>query len=102
MTVETATSMRNKTYVMASCTCLLYEYVPLSDSDNRLFPAANHHLADKDQQRLLAEFDKVKANEIGQGVHNRFLGLANDLAHRLHVPLTEVDHPSHGAAHCRH
>ncbi|HQU44593.1 MAG TPA: hemerythrin domain-containing protein [Pirellulales bacterium] len=68
--------------------------------DTCLFPAANHHLAEADQQRLLAEFDKLEADEIGQGIHDRFLRLANELAHHLHVPVAEVDHQSHAGHYC--
>jgi hypothetical protein len=55
--------------------------------DTCLFPAANHHLAETEQERLLSEFDKVEADEIGKGVHDHFLRLANELVHGLHVPV---------------
>lgn len=51
--------------------------------DTCLFPAANHHLAEPDQQRLLADFETVEADEIGHEGHDRFLDLANTLASRL-------------------
>ena len=58
----------------------------LRKEDICLFPAANHRLTEKDQEQLLAAFEKVEAEEIGQGVHDRFFRLANELADRLGVP----------------
>ena len=34
-----------------------------------LFPAANHRLTEKDQEQLQAVFEKIEAEEIGQGTH---------------------------------
>lgn len=67
--------------------------------DTCLFPAANHHLAETDQQRLLADFEKVEAHEIGHGVHDRFVRIANELANRLHVLKAAADDPPHDPGH---
>jgi hemerythrin-like domain-containing protein len=71
--------------------------------DMCLFPAANHRLTESDQQQLLGIFEKLAADEIGQGVPDHFLRLANELADRLGVPRAEIDgrlchkaHQAHG------
>lgn len=51
--------------------------------DMCLFPAANHHLPEADQQRLLADFEQVESDEIGPGGHDRLMKLANELTNRL-------------------
>lgn len=50
---------------------LLREHI--HKEDICLFPAAAHRLTEADQQQLLGVFEKVEADEIGQGIHERFL-----------------------------
>ena len=47
--------------------------------NNVLFPMADRVLAEGEQATLAAQFDKVEAEEIGEGVHERY----HELAHRL-------------------
>jgi len=47
--------------------------------DNVLFPMADRVLAPGEQATLAGLFDKVEAEEIGEGVHERY----HELAHRL-------------------
>lgn len=54
--------------------------------DHCLFPSANRALNEDDQQRLLAAFEKVEAEEIGEGTHEKYLALANRLADQFDVP----------------
>lgn len=72
---------------------LLREHI--RKEDICLFPAANYRLTERDQEQLLAAFEQVEAEEIGQGVHGRFLRLANELADRFGVPRT-TSQPRHG------
>ncbi len=60
-----------------------------------LFPAANHRLTQHDQEQLLIAFEKIEAEKIGREIHERFLGLANELAERLGVPRAKIaeEHP---------
>jgi hemerythrin-like domain-containing protein len=47
--------------------------------DNILYPMADQIFSPQDQQALAAEFDRVEAEEMGEGVHERY----HELAHRL-------------------
>ncbi|HVN76049.1 MAG TPA: hemerythrin domain-containing protein [Thermoanaerobaculaceae bacterium] len=62
----------------------LLEYVELLRNhifkeNNVLFPMADRLLAADEQATLAAQFDQVEAEEIGEGVHERY----HELAHRL-------------------
>jgi hemerythrin-like domain-containing protein len=78
---------------------LLREHI--HKEDVCLFPAANHRLTEKDQKQLLAGFEKVEAEEIGPGVHDRFLRSVNELSDRLGVPRATAAHQHHGS-HAEH
>ena len=70
---------------------LLREHI--RKEDICLFPAANHRLTEKDQEQLLAAFEKVEAEEIGQGTHEACLKIANELADRFGVPRVAIGQP---------
>ncbi len=62
----------------------LLEYVELLRNhifkeNNVLFPMADRVLAPEEQAAISRSFDKVEAEEIGEGVHERY----HELAHRL-------------------
>ncbi len=63
---------------------LLREHI--RKEDICLFPAADHRLTERDQEQLLAEFERVEAEEIGHGTHEACLKIANELADRFGVP----------------
>lgn len=48
--------------------------------NNVLFPMADQLFSPQDQEELAAAFDKVEAEEIGEGVHDKYHQLAHDLA----------------------
>ena len=73
---------------------LLREHI--RKEDTCLFPAANHRLTEKDQEQLLAAFEKAEAEEIEQGTHEACLKIANELADRFGVPRARVGQPDHG------
>jgi hemerythrin-like domain-containing protein len=54
--------------------------------DQRLFPLANQSLTEKDQTVLLRAFHKAEAHEMGEGTHEKYLQIADQLAERFHVP----------------
>ena len=72
---------------------LLREHI--RKEDLCLFPAANHRLTDKDQQKLRAAFAAVEAEEIRKGTPAKYQALANALAERFHVPRVDVEIGSH-------
>ncbi|MBM4465666.1 MAG: hemerythrin [Chloroflexi bacterium] len=70
---------------IASVTSNLSAYVQLlrahiGKEDNILYPMADRVFTPQDQQALAAEFDRVEAEEMGAGVHERYHQLAHELA----------------------
>lgn len=78
---------------------LLREHI--QKEDHCLFPSANRALNEQDQQRLLAAFEKVEAEEMGEGTHEKYLTLANRLADHFGVPraATSGRHDGHRCNH---
>jgi hemerythrin-like domain-containing protein len=73
------------------------EYVDLlrqhiQKEDHCLFAMTNNAFTEQDQQNLAAAFENVEANEIGAGVHDKYLKIADDLAKRYGVAV------AHGSA----
>jgi hemerythrin-like domain-containing protein len=54
--------------------------VHISKEDYILYPMADRLFTAEDQAWLTAEFDRVEAEEIGAGVHEKYHQLAHDLA----------------------
>lgn len=52
----------------------------ISKENDVLFPMADRMLSDGDKAELAEAFDKVEAEEIGPGVHERYHRLAHELA----------------------
>ncbi len=63
--------------------------------DTCLFPSANHRLNENDQRQILIGFEKVEAEQVGQGTHEKYLNLANRLADRFGVPRKATGQPDH-------
>jgi hemerythrin-like domain-containing protein len=76
---------------------LLREHI--EKEDRCLFPSANRALDQRDQERLLAAFEKVESEEIGDGTHEKYLDLANRLADRFGVPRAATSEHGHGCCH---
>jgi hemerythrin-like domain-containing protein len=76
---------------------LLREHI--RKEDICLFPAANHRLTEKDQQQLLAAFEKVEREEFVHGEHETCLRIANELADRFGVPHAALNSPE-GSGKC--
>ncbi len=67
---------------------LLREHI--GKEDHCLFPMAAAVLTDGDAEVLARSFAGVESSEMGEGTHERYLRLANDLAGRLGVPRATV------------
>lgn len=67
---------------------LLREHI--SKEDHCLFSMADRAFSAADQAALLAKFEQVEAHDIGEGVHQRFLDLANRLADRYGLPRAQA------------
>ena len=70
---------------IASVTSNLSAYVQMlrahiGKEDNILYPMADRVLTPEDQQALTEAFDRVEAEEMGAGMHERYHQLAHDLA----------------------
>ncbi|HEY4760845.1 MAG TPA: hemerythrin domain-containing protein [Thermoguttaceae bacterium] len=68
---------------------LLREHI--QKEDHCLFAMANSALTEQDQENLLAVFEKVEAEEMGEGVHEKYLNIAHDLAKRYGIPSAEFE-----------
>jgi hemerythrin-like domain-containing protein len=55
----------------------------IEKEDNVLYPMADKVFTEQDQQWLSGDFDKVEAEEIGEGVHEKYHKLAHDLSQFL-------------------
>jgi hemerythrin-like domain-containing protein len=81
---------------------LLREHI--EKEDHCLFSMANQTLTEQDQQKLLEAFQTVEQEHMGAGTHEKFLGVAEELADRFGVTRA-VGNPSlscschHGACH---
>jgi hemerythrin-like domain-containing protein len=54
----------------------------ISKEDNVLYPMADQRFTATDQRALAEAFDRVEAEEIGAGVHERYHQMAHDLARK--------------------
>jgi hemerythrin-like domain-containing protein len=57
----------------------------IEKEDQCLFPMADHALGDDDQAELARRFEQVEHLEIGEGVHEKYLEIADALATRYGV-----------------
>jgi hemerythrin-like domain-containing protein len=67
----------------------------IQKEDHCLFSMADQAFTPADQEQLLAAFEKVEAEDMGAGTHERFLKLADDLADKY-----GVDRRPPAAHHC--
>jgi hemerythrin-like domain-containing protein len=74
----------------------------IGKEDHCLFAMANQAFSESDQQKILDVFTKVEAEEVGTGVHERYLKLADDLANRMGVTGSTAAATSHPKAFCGH
>jgi hemerythrin-like domain-containing protein len=74
----------------------------IEKEDHCLYTMANQAFTDEDQQELLRAFERVEAEEIGAGVHEKYVSIANELADRFGVPRAAINHEVHGTGHCCH
>lgn len=79
---------------------LLREHI--QKEDHCLFGMANQALTKQDQANLLAVFDKVEHEEMGEGVHEKYSKIANDLAERYGVPLAQLESVAGHGCGCGH
>jgi hemerythrin-like domain-containing protein len=78
---------------------LMHEHI--LKEDRCLFPLAAQSLNAADAELLAQRFEHVEDAEMGQGMHEHFLKLANDLADRFAVSRAQPDSP-HARACCHH
>ncbi|HYV35895.1 MAG TPA: hemerythrin domain-containing protein [Gemmataceae bacterium] len=67
----------------AAYTQLLHEHI--FKENQRLFPMADQVFSEADQRMLLDRFVHVERHDMGQGTHERYLKLADNLAERFNV-----------------
>lgn len=62
----------------------------IQKEDKCLFPIASQILNQDEAKKLLDAFEYVEHAEMGEGVHENYVAMADVLAKRLNIPLAEV------------
>jgi hemerythrin-like domain-containing protein len=71
--------------------------------DGILFPMADRVIGEDDQQALLVEFDRVEKEEMGEGTHEKFHAMIDELTARFGISKTNpAAAMNHGASCCHH
>ena len=70
----------------------------IQKEDHCLFSMADNTFSAADQATLLAKFERVEAEELGAGTHEKFLGIAGALAEKFGV----ANRTGHTPACCHH
>ena len=72
------------------------------DKENEvLFPMADSMLDAEGQKQVLAAYERVEKHDLGEGTHERYLALADDIVKRLGVKTTAPT-GHHGGGCCGH
>jgi len=72
----------------------------IQKEDHCLFSMANQAFSEADQRELLARFERVEAEEMGEGTHEKYLAIANALAERYGVSrAAAAAHSCHSCGH---
>lgn len=66
----------------------------IQKEDQILFPMATQFLSETEQHDLLAAFDTVEHDHIGDGVHDKYLSIARSLAEKFGVEHAALDKSS--------
>jgi hemerythrin-like domain-containing protein len=71
----------------------------IEKEDRCLFPAAERLLTEADHFALQHSFDRVEKTEVGDGLHEHYLALADELADRFGVPHAATTSTCGGCCH---
>ncbi len=63
----------------------------IQKEDHCLFSMANQAMSDEDQQLLQSKFDQVEHEKMGEGIHDKYLQIAQSLAERYNVPQVQTE-----------
>jgi hemerythrin-like domain-containing protein len=76
----------------------------IAKEDSILFPMANRIMNDEEHASLLAQFDIVERDHMGQGTHERYLKLAETLgtAYGVDISALTTGHQQTGCGACHH
>ncbi|NLE37075.1 MAG: hemerythrin [Pirellulaceae bacterium] len=74
----------------------------IQKEDHCLFPMADQAFSDDDQKTLLSAFHRVESEEMGEGVHEGYLTIANELADHYGVARAVSADASQTAGRCCH
>ncbi len=64
----------------------------INKEDHCLFSMADSAFSEEDQKSLQAEFEHVEHEEMGEGTHETYLNIANQLADKYGVPKANIPH----------
>ena len=69
--------------------------------DDCLFPMAAEAMTPEEQEELSEAFDKFDNAELGKGFRDKYVKIANQLAHQFGVSVTVIEtNGAHGPCHC--
>jgi hemerythrin-like domain-containing protein len=71
----------------------------IQKEDGVLFPMADKMLSDEDQRNLMKAFEVVESDKMGEGTHDKYLGIVASLAKKYGV---EASHIPTGSCGCGH
>ncbi|MBN2218615.1 MAG: hemerythrin domain-containing protein [Pirellulales bacterium] len=74
----------------------------IEKEDHCLFAMADQVFTEDDQRKLLLAFQKVESEEMGAGVHEQYLTMANELADHYGVPRATLGRAGHVPGRCCH
>jgi len=74
----------------------------IEKEDHCLFSMADEALSVEEQAALVAKFEKVEAEEMGHGTHEKFLAIAGALAEKYGVTRKAAACAGHDVACCHH
>jgi hemerythrin-like domain-containing protein len=65
--------------------CALHQLCASIMKDNVLFPMGDRVLTPDDQRQLVEEFEEVERKEMGEGVHERYHAMLDELERELNI-----------------
>ena len=57
----------------------------IKKEENSVFPTADEKLTQGDQDEIIREFKKLERSDVGVGMHQKYIALADDLCRRWRV-----------------
>lgn len=79
-------------FVTAARNYILLLRAHIQKEDRILFPLADRTLSEEDNQAILKQYQEVEIDHMGEGTHEKYLALVQQLAQKYNVPMPDVNH----------